>query len=49
MTKLLTLICLPVAGATNRIPPLCQMVPLSFAAFSQPPVTGKVKRTTTPH
>jgi hypothetical protein len=24
------------------------MVPLSFAAFSQPPVTGKVKRTATP-
>ena len=33
---------------SGKIPPLCQMVPRSLAAFSQPPVTGKVNRTVTP-
>src|SRR5690349_5609976 len=48
MTKSLTAICLPAGTSANRIPPLCQMVPVSFPAFSQPPVTGKANRTATP-
>src|SRR5690349_14688095 len=48
MTKSLTAICLPAGRSANKIPPLCQMVPASFAVFSQPPVTGNVKRTATP-
>ena len=48
MTKSLTRICLPAGTSANRIPPLCQMVPVSLPAFSQPPVTGKLNRTATP-
>src|SRR5689334_10550677 len=48
MTKSLTAICLPAGTSANKIPPLCQMVPVSFAVFSQPPVTGNANLTATP-